>query len=174
MLLSGNVNEHGVATVFLRHQTVFGELTTDLLRVSAFLIDLVNRYHDRHVSTLGVVKGLNGLGHHTVVGGNHQDGDVSYPSTTRTHGGEGLVTRRINEGDGAHLAVVLNSHLVGTNVLGNTASLRVHHVSGTDGVQQLGLTVVDVTHNGYHRRTYNQLRFIVFSFFSFKVDVEGL
>ena len=134
MLLGGNVDEHGVATIFFGHQTVFGELTTDLLRVSAFLIDLVNRYHDRHVSALGVVKGLNGLGHHTVVGSNHQDGDVGYASTTCTHSGEGLVTRRINEGDSAHLAIVLNSHLVGTDVLGNTASLRVHHIGGTDGV----------------------------------------
>ena len=100
-LLGGDVDEHGVAAELLGHQVVLGELRPDLGRVGAFLVDLVDRHHDRHVGRLRVVDGLHRLRHDAVVGGDHQDRDVGGLRTTGTHGGERLVTRGVDEGDRA-------------------------------------------------------------------------
>ncbi len=51
----------------------------------------------------------------------------------------------------------LGGHLVGTDVLGDAAGFLVHHVGVPDGVQQPGLSVVDVTHDGDHRRSDDQV-----------------
>src|ERR1700757_1948055 len=61
-LLGGDVDEHRVATEILCHQTEFGELAADLGRVGPFLVDLVDRHHNRHIRGLGVVDGLHRLG----------------------------------------------------------------------------------------------------------------
>ena len=60
-----------------------------------------------------------------------------------THGGEGLMARGIQEGDG--LAVDL--HLIGADVLRDAAGLAGGHVRVADIVQQAGLAVVDVAHD---------------------------
>lgn len=93
VLLGGDVDEHGVATILFRDQAELGELAADLLRVGTGHIDLVDGHDDRHLGGLSVVDGLNGLGHHTIVGGDHEDRDVSELGTTGTHGGERLVAR---------------------------------------------------------------------------------
>src|SRR5690606_7943504 len=113
-------------------------------------------YHDRHVRRLGVVERLHGLGHHAVVGRDHQDHDVGDLRTPGEHGGERLVTGGVDEGDRPVDTLVLDVHLVGTDVLGDPAGLALDHVGAPDGVQQLGLTVVDVTHDGHHGRPGDQ------------------
>src|SRR5699024_10189543 len=112
-LLGGDVDEHGVAAVFLRDQAVFGQLTTDLLRLRGLLVDLVDRDHDRDLRRLGVVDGLDRLRHHAVVGRDHDDRDVGRLGTPGTHSGERLVARGVDEGDGAFHTVDLGIHLVG-------------------------------------------------------------
>ena len=156
-LLGRDVDEHGVAAVLLGDQAVLGELLADLGRVGALLVDLVDRDHDRHVGRLGVVERLDRLRHHAVVGRDHQDRDVGDLRTTGTHGGERLVTRGVDEGDRAVVAVVLDVDLVGTDVLGDAAGLARDDVRLADRVEQLGLTVVDVTHDGHDRRTGYQV-----------------
>ena len=64
----------GVAAPLLRHQTVLGELLHDAVGVGAGLIHLVDGHNDRNFGGLGVVDGLNGLGHDAVVGGHDQNG----------------------------------------------------------------------------------------------------
>ena len=109
-----------------------------------------------------MVQRFDGLRHHAVVGCNHEDGKVGDLSTTRTHGGKRLVTRGVNEGDGAFDALVLNVHLVGTDVLGDSTSFASHYVRLTDGVEQTSLTVVYVTHHGNHWWTRLKVFFVVF------------
>jgi hypothetical protein len=65
------------------------------------LVDLVDRHHQRHAGRLGVVDGFDGLRHHAVVGRHHQDDDVGGLGAARTHGGERLVARGVEEGDHA-------------------------------------------------------------------------
>ena len=50
-------------------------------------------------AALGVVDGLDGLGHDAVVGGHDQDDDVGDLGAPGPHGGEGLVARGVDEGD---------------------------------------------------------------------------
>ena len=58
--------------------------------------------------------------HHGIVGSHNDDGDVGNLSTTGTHGGKCLVTRSVEEGDAAS---VFQFHVIGTNVLCDTACL---------------------------------------------------
>src|SRR6266545_1888848 len=170
--LRGHVDEHRVAAVLLGDQPVLGQLATDLGRVRVRLVDLVHRDHDRHVRRLGVVQRLDRLRHHTVVGRDHQDGDVGRLGATGTHGGERLVTRGVDEGDPPLVAVDLGRHLVGADVLGDATGLLVDHVRVPDRVQQLGLTVVDVTHHGHHRRPGHQHRLVALVLA--ELEAEGL
>ena len=75
-LLGRDVDEHRLAAVLLGHQAVLGELPRDLRRVGAFLVDLVDRDHDRHVGRLRVVERLDRLRLHAVVGRDHEHRDV--------------------------------------------------------------------------------------------------
>lgn len=47
----------------------------------------------------GVLDGLHRLAHHAVICCHHQDDNVSGVSAAGSHGGEGGVTRRVQEGD---------------------------------------------------------------------------
>ena len=173
VLLGGDVDEHGVATILFRDQAELGELAADLLRVGTGHIDLVDGHDDRHLGGLSVVDGLNGLGHHTIVGGDHEDRDVSELGTTGTHGGERLVARGIKEGDLARFAFKVHGDLVGTDALGNAAGLTCDDVGLADGIQQSCLTVVDVAHDGNDRRARLEI-LVILQFFLVKVDVELL
>ena len=68
------------------------------------------------------------------------------------------MTRSIEE---CYLLASAGLHLVSTDVLGDTASLASHHVGASDEVQQLGLTVVDVTHDGDDRSSWDEVFRIV-------------
>jgi hypothetical protein len=96
---------------------------------------------------------LHGLGHDPVVGGHHQDDQVRDLGPAGPHEGESLVARGVQEHD-APLGYV---HRVGPDVLGDPAELGIHDVGGADGIQQLGLAVVDVAHHRDDRRTGPQV-----------------
>ena len=51
--------------------------------------------------------------------------------------------------------------LIGADVLGDAAGFARRHVGRADGVEQRGLAVVDVAHDGDDRRARRQLRRIV-------------
>jgi len=97
-----------------------------------------------------MVDGLTRLRHHTVVGCDHQDDQVGGLGTTCAHGRESLVTRRIEKGH--HAAVGFD--VVGADVLGDAASLAAGDACAADVVEQRGLAVIDVTHDGDHRRAW--------------------
>ncbi len=94
--------------------------------------------------------------------------------TTGTHGGERLVTRGVDEGDGALDALVLGPDLVGTDVLGDATGLARDDVGLADRVEQLGLTVVDVTHDGDDRRPDLEVLVALVLELGVEVDVEAL
>ena len=170
--LGRDVDEHRVAAVLLGDQAVLGELTADLGRVGVRLVDLVDRDHDRHVGRLGVVERLDRLRHDAVVGRDHEDRDVGDLRTTSTHGGERLVTRGVDEGDATVVAVDLGVDLVGTDVLGDATGLLVDDVGVAHRVEELGLSVVDVTHDGHDRRTDDQV--VLVALVGAELEVEGL
>ena len=102
-----------------------------------------------------MVQRFNRLRHNSVVGSDNKNCDVGNLRTTGTHCGERLVTRGVDERNCAIDAVVLGVHLVGTDVLGNSASLAGLNICVTNRVEQTSLSVIDVTHDGDNRWTNN-------------------
>ena len=117
-----------------------------------------------------MVQSLNRLGHDSVVRRDHQDCDVRNLCTSRTHGREGLVTGGVDKRDSPFNSLVLGPHLVGADVLGDPASFSGGDVGISNGIEQLGLTVVDVTHDRHDRRTNHQVGFV---FHLVEVNVEA-
>src|SRR3954451_741215 len=166
-----HVDEDRLAAVLLSNEAVLRELAADLRRVGAFLVDLVDGDDNRDVSRLRVVERLDGLRHHAVVGGDDENRDVGDLRTTGTHGGERLVARGVDEGDRAVLLLDRRVHLVRADVLSDAARLARLHVGGADRVEELGLSVVDVTHDGDDRRPRDEVLFVLVGV---ELEVEAL
>ena len=149
--------ERRVAAVLLHRDAVLGELTLHLVGVRIGLIDLVERHDHRDPRRLDVRDRLDRLRLYAVVGRDDEDchvGDLCAPST---HGGEGLVPRRVEE---RHLpARVLD--LIGTDVLGDAPGFARRDVRLADRVQEARLAVVDVADDRDHGRTGDHLRLVV-------------
>jgi hypothetical protein len=84
-----------------------------------------------------------GLRHDAVVGRHDQDGDVGHPRTPGAHRREGLVARRVQEGD----LPAVDGYLVGADVLSDASRLGLHDLGVADRVEQRRLAVVDVAHD---------------------------
>ncbi len=73
--------------------------------------------------------------------------DVGGLGATGTHRGKRGVARGVEEGD--HAAV--GFHVVGADVLGDATGFAGRYLGAADVVEQRGLAMVDVTHDGDHR-----------------------
>ena len=122
------------------------------------LVDLVDGDDDRNLGRLGVIDRLDGLRHDAVVGRHHQHHDVGHLGAARAHRREGGVAGRVDEGDAR---AGRRGHLIGADMLGDAAGFARRHFGGTDGVEQRGLAVVDMTHDGDHRRARLEQRRVV-------------
>ena len=80
-----------------------------------------------------MVDSLDGLGHHVVVGCHDDDGEVGYLGSAGTHGGEGFMTRGVEECD---VATIVELDVVSTDMLGDTSSLAGNNVGIADVVEQ--------------------------------------
>src|SRR5829696_8640060 len=138
-----------VAAERLDHHLVAQELGPHPLRVGLGLVDLVDRDDQRDLGGLGVRDRLDRLRHDAVVGGDDQHDDVGHLGAARPHRREGGVARRVDEGD---LAAERRGHLIGADVLGDAAGLAGDDVGLADGVEERGLAVVDMAHDGHDRR----------------------
>ena len=138
-----------VAAERFDHDLVAQKLGAHALRVGALLVDLVDGDDHRDAGSLGVIDGLDRLRLYTVVGGHHQHDDVGDLGTALAHGGERLVARRVDEGD---LVPERRHDLIGADMLGDAAGLLGHDIGRADCVEQRGLAVIDVAHDGYNRR----------------------
>ena len=107
-------------------------------------VDLVDRDDDRHLRRLGVADRLDGLLHDAVIGGDDQHDDVGDVGAARPHRGEGLVARRVDEGD---LLAAFERHPVGADMLGDAARLAGRDIGLAQRVEQRGLAVVDMAHD---------------------------
>ena len=119
------------------------------VEIDARLVDLVHRHDDRHTGRLGVADCLDGLRHNAVIGCDHQHHHVGDARAAGAHRRKRGVARRVEEGDAfasRHL------HLVGADVLGDAAGLARGHVGLAQRVEQAGLAVIDMAHDGHDRR----------------------
>ncbi|CEE73405.1 membrane hypothetical protein [Xanthomonas citri pv. citri] len=147
--LGRHFDELGVATEFFGHHVFGQQLVLDPQRIRAGLVDLVDRHDQRHACRLGMRNRFLGLRHHAIVGGNHQHHDVGDLGATGTHRGKRGMAGRIQEADDA----TTGFDVVRTDVLGNAAGFAGGDLGTADVIQQRGLAVIDVTHDGDHRRT---------------------
>ena len=103
--------------------------------------------------------GLFGGRHHRVISRNNDDGNIGNLSTTGTHGRKSLMAWCIEE---CNLTTILQFHVVGTDVLGDTTSLTSNHVCVTDMVEQRSLTMINMSHHRYNRGASHEIVLIVF------------
>ena len=134
------------------------QLVLHPIGVGLRLVDLVDRHDDRLFGRLGVADRLDRLGHDAVVGRDHQDDDVGHVGAARAHLGEGGVARRIQEGQ---FVAGRRDDLVRADVLCDAAGFVGRHVGLAQGVQQAGLAVVHVAHDGDHRRPVRKVAGVV-------------
>ena len=135
----------------------FDETFARAVGIRAGLVDLVHGDDDRHARRLGMMDRLDGLRHHAVVGRNDQNDDVGDLSAARTHGGERLVARGVDESD--LTAVDLDDGCA--DMLGDAAGLGKRDARRTNGVEQRCLAVVDMAHDRDHGRTGLEVFFLV-------------
>ena len=117
-----------------------------------------------------MVNGLFRLGHHPVIGSDHQHHDVRYLRTTGAHGGKGFVAGGVQEGN---LPAIFQFHFVRTNMLGNPTGFPGYHIGIADVVQQGRFPVVHVSHDGNYRRAGLQIFGIIFLFRNFFNDFRS-
>lgn len=152
-LLGRNILRLVFAAPLLYEVVHIGELLLDFVGIGGRLVYLVDGEYDGYAGCRSVVDGLDGLRHDVVVGGHDDDTEVGHLGTARTHGGERLVTRGVEERD---MASVLEFDVVGADMLCNTSGLACNDVGRTDIVEKRCLTVVHVTHDGDNRRTRHE------------------
>ena len=120
------------------------ELLLHTVDIGGLEITLVDRHHDGDLCCLRMTESLESLGHEPVIGGDHEDNDIRDIRTACAHGREGCVTRGINEGDG----MALPFDGIGTDALGDATRLAGSDLGTTDCVEQRGLAVIDMSHEG--------------------------
>src|SRR5690606_21167380 len=118
-------------------------------------VDVVDGYGELGAGGLGVGVGLDGPGDDAVVGGADEDDDVGEVGATGTQRGEGGVAGGVDKGD----ATAVDLHLIGADVLGDATRLALDDVGLADGVEEGGLAVVDVAHDGDHGRAGHEVLF---------------
>ena len=101
-----------------------------------------------------------GLRHHAVIGGHHQDNDIRGIGAARTHGGKRGVTGGIKESNFA----ARGFHTISADMLGNATRFAGYHFGIADIVEQRGFAVINVTHDGHHRRAAGHIHDIAFRF----------
>ena len=113
-----------------------------------------------------VVDRFKRLRHDAIVRGYDQHDDIRGLGAARTHAGERFVTRRIQKHDLAAIGrrlLVLNRDLVRADVLGDASRFASGHVGGANRVEQRGLAVIHVAHDGDHgwtRHTFSGCAFL--------------
>ena len=152
----GDVEHDRLAAPLLRHELLLGELLAHAGRVGVLAVGLRHRDDDRHIGRTCVRDRFHRLRHHTVVGRDHEDRDVGDLRAARTHRGERFVARRVDERDATIAAI----DLVRADRLRDATGFARDDVRVTDGVEQRGLAVVDVTHDGDDRRARLEQRVV--------------
>ena len=153
-----NLDRESIAAERLDLHVMLQQLLHHSLRICLGFVDLVDRDDDRRLGRLGVSNRLDRLRHDAVVGGHDQHDDVGDFRSPRAHGGEGRVARRVDERD--RLAAGRDD-LVGADVLGDAAGFARHHIGVADRVEQRGLAVIDMAHDGDDGRARRRRAFFV-------------
>ena len=150
-----------LTTPLFHEQIHLWQVLTNLIRVSSWLINLIDCKYHRNTCCLCMSNSLLGSRHHRVVCSNDDNHNISNLCTTSTHSSKCFVTRSIKEGN---LASVLKCHTIGTDVLGNTTCLTSNYIRITDMVEQRSLTMVNMTHDSHDWSTWHEIVLVILLF----------
>ena len=143
----------GASAVILRNEIVGHEFLLYLVDICRRLINLINGNNHFRVGRLRMINGLNGLRFNAVIRSYNQYGNIRRLGTAHTHRREGLMSRRIEEGNRSRLSVYFDGNLISTDRLGDSAMLFTGYIGISDRIQDGRLTVVNVSHYSHNRRT---------------------
>ena len=132
------------------------------------MIDFVDRDNDRRLGGFGMAQRFERLWHDAVIGGDDQHDDVRHIRAARAHGTESRMAGRIQERDLRQFIFPLGmreGNGVGANVLRDAAGFARGDIGFADDIEQRGLAMVDVTHDGDDRRARLEI-------FRFVLDIE--
>ncbi len=129
-------------------QALLGELRLHAVGLRVFLVHLVDRNDDRHVSRANVRDRFERLRHHAVVGRDDENRNVRNLCTARAHRRKRFVAGRIDERD---LVVASSTVYAPIRCVIPPASPPAT-LARANLVEQRGLAVVDVTQHGNDRR----------------------
>ena len=94
-----------------------------------------------------MLNGFFGLRLDAVVSRHHEHHNIGDLGAAGPHAGEGGVARRVEKTDHA----LFGFDMVGADVLGNAPRFARRHFGLANVVEQAGLAVVHVAHDGHHR-----------------------
>ena len=112
-------------------------------------------HHDRNLRGFRVVQGFHRLGHHAFTGRDDQDDNIGHVRAASTHRTESGMAWRVEERQLLEVGGALGvRHLDGVraNMLGDTPGLPRRDIRFPDHVQKSRLPMIDMAHDGDHRR----------------------
>ena len=109
-----------------------------------------------------MVDGFNSLRHHTVIGSNYNNCNVSNFSPSSPHGCKCFMARCIKESNGF---VIIKFYIICTNMLRYSSGLSCNNIGFPYVIQQRSFSVINMSHNGYNWGTSHQILFFIFFFF---------
>ena len=154
--LGGDFEFQGLAAHGLDLDVMLQKLGTHPLRVRIGLVDLVDRHDERHAGRLRVADRLHRLGHDTVISRHHEHDDIRHLGATGAHGGERRVAGGVDEGD--HVTG-WRCDLIRADMLRDATGFAGDDGRFADGVEQRGLAVIDMAHDGHDGRTRIEILF---------------
>ena len=138
------------------------------VEVGVFEINFVDGGNNWNARRPGVVKRFDGLWHDAFDRRDHQDDDIGHHGAAGAHRGKRRVAGGVEKDHFARFGL----DVIGANVLGDSACFLRHHVCFSYGVEQFGLAVVNVAHDGDDRRAFGAAFFddVVFPHLAKDVD----
>ena len=118
------------------------------------LVDLVDRDDHRHMRGARMGDRLDRLRHDAVIGRDDEHDDIRHLGAAGAHRREGGVAGRIDEG---HRQAVRRRDLIGADMLGDAAGFAGDDIGMADRIEQRGLAVIDMAHDGDDGRTRQQM-----------------
>ena len=128
----------------------------DAIGQRARLVNFIYRNNDRHFRRMSVINGFESLRHDAIISGDDQHNDIGGFGSARTHAGKGFVTGRVEKDNLAAIRrrlLVLNRDFIRADMLRDSTSFASGDIGGANRIQQSGLAVINVAHDGDNGRT---------------------
>ena len=136
------------------------QIIFDPRRIGFRLIHFINSDNHRRLCRFGMINCLNGLRHHPVITGDHQNDNIGDFGTARAHSSKSGMARRIDKSDGIATG---GFGLIGPDMLGDAPGLAISYFGFAERIQKRGFAVVNMAHHRHHRRTGGFIALIIIS-----------